>query len=111
MSMRGKWIFIAPVAFAGMLALAALVVFIGGEVVQHLWNWLMPPIFGVRQITFWQAFGLLVLCRILFGGHGFSRSKSHSRTPEERERFRQAMRKRFGWGPPAHESTETPSNR
>ena len=36
-------------------------------VVMSLWNWLMPAIFGSRLITFWQALGLLVLARILFG--------------------------------------------
>ena len=43
---------------------------IGGEIVRLLWNWLLPPLFGWRQITFWQALGLLALCRILFGGFG-----------------------------------------
>ncbi len=62
-------IFIAPLAILGML----LFVFIGGEIVLHLWNWLLPPLFGWRQITFWQALGLLVLCRILFGGLGWQR--------------------------------------
>ncbi len=47
-----------------------LFVAIGGEVVRQLWNWLLPPLFGWRQITFWQALGLLALCRILFGGFG-----------------------------------------
>jgi len=31
-----------------------------------LWNWLMPLIFGLTKITFWQALGVSVLCRILF---------------------------------------------
>ena len=92
--------FIAPLAILGMLLFA----FIGGEVVKLLWNWLLPPLFGWPQVTFWQAFGLLALCRILFGGHGFCRSKSRSRTPEEREKFRQAMRERFGMGAPTSES-------
>ena len=35
-----------------------------------LWNWLLPPLFGVRQVTLWQALGLLALSRILFGGFG-----------------------------------------
>ena len=48
----------------------ALFIAIGGEVVLHLWNWLLPTLFGWRQITFWQALGLLALCRILFGGFG-----------------------------------------
>jgi hypothetical protein len=104
--MRKKWIFIAP------LAILAIPVFItiGGELVMHLWNWLLPPLFGWRLITFWQALALLALCRILFGGwggHRPGRSNFRSRmkercenmTPEERERFRQRMRDRFGFDP------------
>ena len=109
--MRWKWIFIAPAAIAGIL----LFIFIGGEVVLRLWNWLLPPLFGWRQITFWQAVGILALCRILFGGHGWrgsGRSNFGRRTawrwkhmtPEERERFRQAMRERWGFGPSTGES-------
>ena len=49
-----------------LFAAAALVVF--GFVVMSLWNWLMPSLFGFRFINFWQALGLLLLSRILFGG-------------------------------------------
>src|ERR1035438_9318819 len=60
--MRKKWIyFVAP-------PMIVLFIAIGGEVVQQLWNWLAPTLFGWRQITFWQGLGLLALCRILFGG-------------------------------------------
>src|SRR5260370_5039203 len=65
-NMRKRWIFIAPLAILGIL----LFITIGGEVVLQLWNWLLPPLFGWRQITFWQAVGILALCRILFGGFG-----------------------------------------
>jgi hypothetical protein len=83
----------------------ALLIGIGGEIVMHLWNWLAPPVFGWHEITFWQALGLLALTRILFGGFG-CRGSSRSRewTPEEKERFRQGVRRRFGWGPPPGES-------
>ena len=91
---RKKLIWIAPLAILGL----ALFIFVGGEIVMYLWNWLLPPLFGWRQISFWQALGILALCRILFGGHVY-RSSSRRRTPEERERFRQAMRDRFGVGP------------
>src|SRR5216684_2629257 len=37
-------------------------------VVTRLWNWLMPSLFGLHTITYWQALGLLVLSRILLGG-------------------------------------------
>jgi len=99
--MRRKWILLAPLVILVFLLFVA----VGGEVVRQLWNWLLPPIFGWRQITFWQAIGMLALCRILFGGfagHGFSRSRHM--TPEERERFRQRMRERWGFGPSTSES-------
>jgi MFS family permease len=54
-----------------------LFILLGGLVVQWLWNWLLPDIFGLRQITFWQALGLLALCRILFGS--FGRGGGHHR--------------------------------
>ncbi len=103
--MKKKWLFIAPLAILAMLLFA----YIGGELVMHLWNWLLPPLFGWRQVTFWQALGLLTLCRILFGGlgtHNSGRSGFRRRMkdrceqmpPEERERFRQRMRNRFGLG-------------
>jgi hypothetical protein len=100
--MRRRLLFIAPLAILGMLIFIA----IGGEIVMHLWNWLLPGLFGWREVTFWQALGLLLLCRILFGGLG-GRGLSHHNsrmTPEQRERFRQGMRKRFGFGPSAGES-------
>lgn len=93
--MRRKWIFIAPLAILGM----ALFAFIGGEVVKQLWNWLMPPLFGWREVTFWQALGILALCRILFGGFGRHGGHRSNMTPEQRERFRQGVRRRFGFGP------------
>ena len=102
MRMGRRWIYLAPLGVLGILLFIAA----GGEVVLQLWNWLLPPIFGWRQITFWQALGILALCRILFGGfggRGFSRSTSHM-TSEERERFRQRMRERCGLGPSTSES-------
>jgi hypothetical protein len=108
---RKRLIWLVPAAILGIV----LFTFIGGEVVMRLWNWLLPMIFGWRQITFWQALGILLLCRILFGGlghHGHGRSKFRRRmderwehmTPEERERFRQGMSGRCGFGPSRTES-------
>lgn len=106
MSMRKKWYWMAPVGIAAVV----LLTFIGGEVVKYLWNWLLPPLFGWHALSFWQALGILVLSRILFGrlgGHGGSGARWRRRweekyehlTPEERERFRQGMRGRCGWPP------------
>jgi hypothetical protein len=94
-----RLIWIAPLAITGMLVF----VLIGGEIVLRLWNWLLPPLFGSRMITFWQALGLLALCRILFGGFGFHpcgrsnvmhrmQERWQNMTPEEREKFRTGMK-------------------
>ncbi len=34
--------------------------------VMLLWDWLMPTIFGLKEITWFQAWGLLFLCGLLF---------------------------------------------
>ena len=79
----------------------ALFVYVAGGIVMLLWNWLLPPLFDWPRITLLQGFGLLALCRILFGGFGRGGS-GHSKhmTPEERERFRQRMNDRFCSAPP-----------
>jgi uncharacterized membrane protein len=120
-----KVIIIAPIAILGM----AIFIMIGGTIVMLLWNGLAPNLFGVPVITFWQALGLLVLCRILFGGFGMrggqssqSRKRASERiadrvaervserlesmTPEERERFRQRVRERWDAAPPSRETSE-----
>ena len=92
--MRKKWI---PLLFLGFLGFVA----VGGLVVRELWNWLLPQLLGARTITFWQALGVLALCRILFGGFGGRGRHSGVRrwgrmTPEERERLRYGMPGRPG---------------
>ena len=111
---KWSWIYIVPLAIVGL----AVFVFVGGTIVQLLWNWLLPSLFGFPEVTFWQALGILALSRILFGGfgghRGYHRPRGRKRwgnmTPEERERFRQRARDRFGsgpWGPPPPEQEPT----
>lgn len=104
---KGKWFLkIIAVAVIGMLLL--------GLVIMMLWNWLIPQLFNGPQITFWQALGLFVLAKILFGGWkpgyrdrrcgpgGWKKGyyeKLSSMTPEERERFKQRMSQK--WCSPA----------
>jgi hypothetical protein len=94
---------------------AAMFVTVCGFVVMSLWNWLMPALFGWHLINFWQAVGILVLSKILFGGfrghpgrHLYWRRRMLERweqmTPDEREKFRHGMRGRCGpFGPAAAE--------
>ncbi len=96
----------APFILFGILLLGLV-----GLIVNILWNVLMPAIFGLPAIGFWQALGLLLLTRLLFGRFGgWGRRIRKTRfvrgwndlTPEERQRFRKALERRcpgnFGEG-------------
>ena len=105
--MAGRWALrLFGVALFVMIVAAGF-----GQAVRQLWNWLMPNLFGLHSITYWQALGLLCLCWILFGGlRGWPGRGLHSRhrmrgrweqmTPEQREKFRQGMRHRCGSAEP-----------
>ena len=81
---------------------AVVAVTVLSAVVMGLWNWLMPTIFEWSVITFWQALGLLVLSRILFGRFGGPGRRMRGRhrmmerwcqmTPEEREQFSRGVK-------------------
>ena len=99
-----RFIFI-PFGIAAILSLVSFVV-------MQLWNNLLPDILHVGVITFWQAMGIFILCKILFGfgkgggrGNWFMRKRMEERfqhmSPEERERFKAEMSERmcgpWGW--------------
>lgn len=75
----------------------AIALFLFGSAIMLLWNWLMPEIFGLTTINFWQALGLFILSRILFSGMGGKgkhsggghkgREKWQNMTPEERKEW------------------------
>lgn len=96
---RGKGYWIKRAIFIPIAIAAGVLIF--GIVVMLLWNALLPAVFGFKAITFWQALGLLVLSKILFGGfrggHGPHRWHNHANlhggrwmhlSPEERERMK-----------------------
>ncbi len=92
---KKRWYLFIP------LILAAFVAF--GYVTMYLWNWLMPLLFHLPEITFWQTIGLLILSRLLLGGFKGHRRRDHAHckphlhekwetmTPEEREKFREHL--------------------
>jgi hypothetical protein len=97
--MKGKWI-LRGLKF---VLFAVLFIAVFGFVVMSLWNWLMPALFGWKLVSFWQAVGLVILSKILFGGfHGRPGRGLHWRrrmmerweemTPEERAKFREGLR-------------------
>lgn len=85
-----------------------------GWITMFLWNALLPHIFGLTIITFWQAIGLIILGRLIFGGfghfgwgwerrhgwhhkghlHNHLRQKWASMTPEEREKWKEKVKNR-----------------
>jgi hypothetical protein len=96
-----------PIIILAVLAMIALLSFI----VMSLWNVVLSPVLHIGVINFWQALGILVLSKILFGG--FHRgwrgryyndpnyqwrkemlSKWKTMAPEEREKFKQEWRNR-----------------
>lgn len=99
---RGLFFLLFPLMFFGL-----------GAIVMLLWNALLPQLVGANPVNYWQALGLLLLSRILFGGfrfgprgNGFGQNgarfgnPSHMRqrwmnmSDEERERFKEMWRKR-----------------
>jgi hypothetical protein len=100
--MRGRKLF----RILKFLVIATVAFIVFGFVVTHLWNYLMPGLFGLRVISFWQAVGLMLLGRLLFGGfrpgrggfgwRGEMMRRWEQMTPEEREKFREGMRGRCG---------------
>lgn len=82
------------------------ILFILTAIVMLLWNALLPQILHVTAINFWQAMGILVLSKILFGGfHGGRKkwgSKQHLKekfdqmSEEDRQRFKEKLKERFG---------------
>ena len=57
------------VAVLAGLAIALVILFVLILIFKWLWNITMPEVFGIREVTFWQAFRILILASILFGGH------------------------------------------
>ena len=105
-----KWRYIIPAAIVGGPVIVALFVVVTGGLVMLLWNWLLPALFELPRITIWQGFGLLALCRILFGGFGGGHgSRSKHMTHAEREQFRARMRERFHQASSNSEPPPTPT--
>jgi hypothetical protein len=49
-----------------IIGILILVILLLGGPLMILWDWLMPTLFGLPEITFWQACGLQLLATLLF---------------------------------------------
>lgn len=102
----------------GFIILAIVATTLLGYIVMSLWNNILVAVLNVTVISFWQALGILVLSKILFGGFhcgsGWGRRHSagwgkelhekwHTMTPEEKEKIKQEWRNRCRmWRNPAN---------
>ena len=104
---------------AKFLVMGIVFITVVGFVTMQLWNCLIPDLFHGPVITFWQALGLLLLGKLLFGWHNHQRSwggrwgrgdwkarmreKMANMTPEQQEKMKEHLRNRcrssFGWKP------------
>ncbi len=97
---KKKYFMFIPFAIAAAFTLSALV--------MVLWNYLMPDLFNLPSLNYWQAMALLVFCRILFGGFHFKkpegrkamfanpafRDKLINMTEEEKNEFKEQWKQR-----------------
>jgi hypothetical protein len=87
-----RWSEWSPGAKAGVIAAAVVLVpgllALFSAVTMWLWNWLMPAIFKLPAIGFWQAVGILLLSHILFkGGYRGRAGRSRRMKAKVRERM------------------------
>lgn len=99
---KGRFVFI-PVMVVAFMALITYII-------MTLWNNILPEVIHVETITFWQAAGIFILCKLLFGFGGMGgpgkgaafrkrrlQEKMKNMSPEELEQFKQRMSEhRFG---------------
>ncbi|MFK8037262.1 MAG: hypothetical protein AB8B74_03145 [Crocinitomicaceae bacterium] len=74
------WVLLAIIGITGLIILF-------GFIIMWLWNWLMPDLFGLTTITYWQAMGICLLSKILFGGFGGGSGSSGSKSGSKKRRF------------------------
>ena len=90
--------FLRGLRFFGFIILGAMAAagfaFIFGYFVMLLWNWLMPALFGLITITFWQAAGIVLLARLVFGG--FKHGPEHPKSEFYKNKFFDHWREKSG---------------
>lgn len=107
--MRSYWI-LKILKWAAIIVAA---IFGFGYLFMLLWNAIIPSVFGMPELTFWTAIGLLLIAKLLFGGfrsghhrHGHKggwwryrlQKKMAGMSPEEREEFKKSYFGKCGYG-------------
>ena len=73
----------SPIEIVGIIIFGAIAIsglaILFGFIIMWLWNWLMPEIFGLATLSYWQAVGLFILLKLLLGGCGSGSSSKKSK--------------------------------
>ncbi len=88
-----KYTLYAILGVAGAFLLGLLF----GNIIMWLWNWLMPSLFGLRTIGFWEGLGLFLLAKILFGFGGSSHSDDDGGKCHKKHRHHGAKGEKKDW--------------
>ncbi|RAV30776.1 hypothetical protein [Sinomicrobium soli] len=65
-------------------------------IVMLLWNWLMPSVFGIVKLDFWQTLGILLLCKLLFLGSGWNYRRNRKFSPRHgKQQWKSEFRKKW----------------
>lgn len=67
--------------------------FVFGFFVKLLWNWLMPDLFNLKEITYWQAFGLVILARLIFGSFGSNHNNESKSSGHKKKQWQSEDKK------------------
>ena len=99
---KRKFLFIVPFAIAAIFLLP--------WAVMYLWNTVLVAVLHVSIITYWQALGIFILSKLLFGGNmmggrhkrggemnGHMRDKFMNMTQDEKDAFKQRWKEKFNW--------------
>ena len=77
----------SPLEIVGMIIFGVILIsglaILLGFIIMWLWNGLMPNIFGLPPLTYWQGVGLFILLKILLGGCGGGSGKSSKKSKNE----------------------------
>lgn len=91
--MRGR----SPLEIAGIILFGAVAItglaILFGYIIMWLWNWLMPDLFGLTTLTYWQAVGLFILFKILLGGCGSGGGSSDCSTEKTSKKHKDGSKK------------------
>ena len=78
----------SPIKVLLMATLGLLFLFVIGHVIRFLWNEVLVEATGVNAVSYWQAIGLFILARILFGGFRFGSKRKWRRSKSKGRRQR-----------------------